>query len=283
MKNILILTDFSETAENASKAALWLAGRTHSDLLLYNSFIKYPTIATYAGSSWKVDECIERKDRSKEELKFLRERLNLTEDHSVAGLRKPVIHISSEDNDLGSAVTKLTNENDIELIVMGARNPEGKPGLFGRDINSVIETTTCPVLILPVNSSIKNISRIFFASDYGDGDIVALNYLSRFAELLNCELEIVHVDDNEERNASVNKKMKRFEEVLASTKFSNLKQNVLNGKNVVSRINRLLNSNEDMLAMAHKQQSFCTRFFHDSTVKEAVDNQKAPLFIFPLI
>jgi len=283
MKNILVLTDFSENAANASKEALWLARRTHSDLLLYNSFIKYPSIAAYAGSSWKVDECLESKSHSKEELSFLRERLDSTDDHSSSGLRKPIIRTFSEDNDLGSAVVKLIHENDIELIVMGTRNPEGKPGLFGRDINSVIENAACPVLILPGNSSIKNISRIFFASDYGDDDIVALNYLSRFAELLNCELEVVHVDDNEERNASVNKKIKRFEEVLASTKFSNLKQNVLNGKNVVSRINRLLNNNEDMLAMVHTQQSFCTRLFHDSTVKEAVSNQKAPLFIFPLI
>ena len=282
MKSILVLTDFSKIAENASKQAFWLAERTHSDLLLYNSFIKYPSIASYAGGSWKVDECIEGKHQSREELKFLSERLNAIHDHSVAGLRKPAIHTLSEDNDLASSVTKLTNENEIELIVIGARNAEGKPGLFGRDIDSVIERAARPVLILPCNSSIKHIGKIFFASNYSSGDLVALGYVSNFAELLNCDLEIVHIDQHMEKDASVHEKMKHFEDVLASTKFSGLKQNALGGKNVITRLNRLLkNDNGVMLAMVHAQRSFCTRFFHHSLVKEAVADQKAPLLIFP--
>jgi nucleotide-binding universal stress UspA family protein len=282
MKSILVLTDFSENAANASNEAFWLAERKHIDLLLYNSFIKYPSIASYAGTPWKVDECIESKNHSKEGLKFLSEQLNSIDDHSAAGLRKPVIHTICEDNDLGSAVAKLINENNIELIIMGARNPEGQPGLFGRDINSVIEKAVCPVLILPGNFSLKSITRIFFASNYTEDDIIALSYIAKFAELLNCDLEIVHIDNDMERAPAVNKKMKHFEQVLANTKFGGLKQNTHHGKNVINRLNRLLDDNNgDMLAMVHTKRSFCARFFHHSTVKEAIANQKAPLLIFP--
>jgi nucleotide-binding universal stress UspA family protein len=284
MKSILVLTDFSENATNASKGALWLAERKHADLLLYNSFIKYPSIASYAGTSWKVDECIESKNHSKEQLKFLSEQLSSIDDRSVAGLRKPEMYTISEDNDLGSAVVRLINEYDIELIVMGARDPEGQPGLFGRDINSVIEKAVCPVLVLPGNFSLKSISRILFASNYTESDIIALSYIVKFAELLNCDLEIVHINNDMESAPGVNKKIKHFEEVLENTKFGSIKQNALNGKNVINRLNRLLdNGNGDMLAMVHAQRSFFARFFHHSTVKEAIANQKAPLLIFPLI
>jgi nucleotide-binding universal stress UspA family protein len=283
MKSILVLTDFSENAANASKEALWLAEHRHTDLLLYNSYIKYPSIASYAGGSWKIEECIERKDQSKEELKFLAERLKSFNNEAATGLRNPAIHTISEDNDLGSAVARLINENDIELIVMGARNKDGQAGLFGHDINTVIEHATCPVLILPGNSSLKNIAKIFFASNYIKDDIIALSHSARFAESLNYDLAIVHVDNETENSILANKKMEKFEEILSATKFNKVKQISINGKNVISRLNRLLHNNPgNMLAMVHTKRTFFTRLFHHSTVKEAIENQKAPLLIFPL-
>jgi len=44
MKNILVLTDFSENASAAAEAGLLLAGKMHADILLYNTYINYQTI-----------------------------------------------------------------------------------------------------------------------------------------------------------------------------------------------------------------------------------------------
>ena len=47
MKNVLVLTDFSQNSYAAAEAGLLLAGKLHTDLLLFHTYINYQTMASY--------------------------------------------------------------------------------------------------------------------------------------------------------------------------------------------------------------------------------------------
>jgi hypothetical protein len=65
MKTILVLTDFSKNATLAAAEALTLGGKLHADLLLFNTYITYPTAASYAGADWLAEEFAERQTQMK--------------------------------------------------------------------------------------------------------------------------------------------------------------------------------------------------------------------------
>ena len=101
MKNILVLTDFSNNATAAAEAGLIIAGKMHADMLLFNTYINYQTITSYGGGGWVVDEFTERKHKSKLGLEALTEGLESLSYHLDPGDRQPVITSESDDSDLG--------------------------------------------------------------------------------------------------------------------------------------------------------------------------------------
>jgi nucleotide-binding universal stress UspA family protein len=279
MKNILVLTDFSDNATTAAETGLIIAGKMSADILLFNTYINYQSIASYGGGGWIVDEFTERKHKSKLGLQALTEGLESLSYQLDTGDRKPAINSESDDNDLGLDVAELIKTKNVELVVMGARSGNKESFMFGADTNAVIEYSTRPVLIVPSGADIKKIHKIILATDFQDADMKAIHYLAKLGNLLHCQLEIIHVRGS---GSECDKNKKAFEDQLSAIKYTGLKYHEVNGKEVVNRLNRLVNEETgSMLAMVHIQNSFFIRLFQHSMVRKALVHQNTPLLIFP--
>src|SRR5665213_1324991 len=95
MKTILVLTDLSENAAHAAKAAVPIAGTLNMNLLLYNTRLILPVstyYADYAGGPWVVNDFIQWENESKEKLQWLADDLAPSLSKLDPQLRKPVIH-----------------------------------------------------------------------------------------------------------------------------------------------------------------------------------------------
>ncbi|MBS1519507.1 MAG: universal stress protein [Bacteroidetes bacterium] len=280
MKNVLVLTDFSQNSYTAAEAGLLLAGKLHTDLFLFHTYINYETITSYGGGGWIVDEYTERKHQDRIGLQTMTEGLESISSRLDPEDRKPAINSESNDSDLGLDVADLIHRKNIELIVMGARsNPPEEIG-FGADTNAVMEYATRPVLITPGGTDLRKIHKILFATDFEKGDIEAVHYMARLAKLFYWKLEIVHVCDSGHDHCS--NKEADFKNHLEKLDITGLNYQEINGKDVVNRIHRFLsNEPETILAMVHVQNSFLVRLFQHSLVRKALVNQKTPLLIFP--
>ncbi|HVW13281.1 MAG TPA: universal stress protein [Mucilaginibacter sp.] len=280
MKNILVLTDFSKNAASAAEAGLLLAGKMHTDLLLYNTYIDYQTIASYGGGGWIVDEFSERKNKSRIGLDSLIEGLESLSGQLDAGDRKPNIYAESDDNDLAIDMVDLINTKNIEMIVMGARSDTADDYMFGADTNAVIGYATRPVLITPAGTELRNQHRIVFATDFEDADMEAIHFIARIAKSFYYKVEIVHVSDNDKNGCD--EKEKDFQIRLAKVKYLGMQYYRIKGKNVIDELNQFIDDIPGtILAMTHVQNSFLIQLFQHSMVKKALANQKAPLLIFP--
>jgi nucleotide-binding universal stress UspA family protein len=280
MKNMLILTDFSANAYTAAQAGLLLAGKLHTDLLLFHTYINYQTMASYGGGGWIVDEFTERKRQDRIGLQALTEGLESISDQLDPGDRKPVINSESNDSDLGLDVADLIHRKNVEMVVMGSRsNPPEDIG-FGADTNAVLEYSTRPILITPAGTDLRKIHKILFATDFEEGDVEAVHYMARLAKLFHWKLEIVHVCDT--GGSHCNNKEADFKNRLDKLHITGLRYLDINGKDVVNRIHRFLSSeSRTVLAMVHVQNSFLVRLFQHSLVRKAIANQETPLLIFP--
>jgi len=280
MKNVLVLTDFSPNAYTAAEAGLVLAGKLHTDLLLFHTYIDYQTITSYGGGGWIVDEYTERKRQDRIGLAAMTEGLESMSSQLAPEDRKPAVNSESNDSDLGLDVEDLIRRKNVEMIVMGSRSHQPEEIGFGADTNAVIDYSTRPVLITPTGTNLSKIHKILFATDFEDGDIEAVHYMARLAKLFHWKLEIVHVCDSRHNHCS--NKEDDFKNQLEKFDITGLDYLEINGKDVVQRLHKFLGSEPGtILAMVHVHNSFLVRLFQHSLVRKALVNQKTPFLIFP--
>jgi len=285
MKKILILTDFSKNATAAAEAGYRIAARMHKDVLLYNSYIKYPSLTGYAAGAWLVDEFIDRERQSKKNLQFVMEGLESLGVDLSANDRAPRIDTLCEDCDLGQAMDSISDTKNIELIVMGAKNEkqQGDTFLYGADTTAVIENARQPILIVPEGWSIENLREVIYATDFEEGDIKAIHHLTRFGSSFHLMINIIHVNEKNAREVCrYEEKETSFRQSVAGLKYPGLIYHDLNGKDTLDRLQRLLKEKQgSMLAMLHMQNSYLIRLFQHSLVTQVIKHQKSALLIYP--
>lgn len=282
MKKILVLTDFSANATCAAEAALLFSGKLHTDLLLFNTYIDYATMSSYAGGGWVIDEVTERKKSSKQGLELLTEGLESLSDQLEPGDRKPMISFDLNDCNLEMDVADILGENEVELIVMGARSHEKDEVLYGHDTSSIVNHATRPVLIVPAKTDLKQIRKVLFATDFDEADFKAIHYLMRLGKLFHYQLEIIHVARPDQKPTGQSDKALAFKAQLAQLKYTGLSYHEISGNDVINRLNHLSAKTGPMLlALLHHQRSFLGRLFARSKTQNILAEQKIPLLVFP--
>ncbi|MEO6851364.1 MAG: universal stress protein, partial [Mucilaginibacter sp.] len=179
MKNILVLTDFSDNATHAAKSGAKWTEKLHADLLLYNSFYNHPVVAAHAAGPLVVEEFVFRKDESLTKLDHLTFQMkHPAEDAAMDGYR-PNINFQSGEGSLGANVSAILRERQIDMIIMGASlNGALNHAFFGCDTMDVINNANCPVMVIPQKAEMKKIKKVTIATAFELADINAINYLS---------------------------------------------------------------------------------------------------------
>ena len=282
MKTILVLTDFTENASHAAKSAVLLGSKLNANLLLFNSYMMTPVIPHFAGGPWVVDEIIERENLSENKLRFLQSKLKGMVDGLEADSLKPEIYIQSGEGSVGANVEEIIQENNVEMVMMGARSGSNMEHILnGSETSDIISRSRRPVLIVPRDVRLQKIKKVVFATDFSDEDFKALHYLSQLGNKLNHQLEVVHVCPIENKDTA-NFEKKSFFNKLLKLDFPNMTYKEVRGKEVINRLNNLCNEvGADLLVLMHHQHSIFTRLFEHSATKEALQNQQIPLLVIP--
>lgn len=279
MKSILLLTDFTENTKAAARAALILSQKMHKDLLLMNTYVFLPSAENYVGYQWYPDVFKEVEEENQEQLYQLKLQLEETSHTTIdAGDRRPIIHTTVEIADLGLGIDDVIEKNNIELILMATHQDEA---LSINHVNEVIRNAKVPVIVVPAGSDIKKIAEIIYATDYDIGDINAIGYTLKIARTFGIELKVVHV--SEAGSADTNEKEKSaFEDRLKKIHARNMSYQIVNGKDMETRLARLVKTEHaGLLAMLHHHHSFFGRLFIHSDTKQLLRDNKIPMLIFP--
>jgi len=286
MKNILVLTDFTENAAHAAKSAVLFAGALNTNLLLHNTLTALPVssyYSDYAGGPWIADDFTERQDENQEKLSNLAESLEQAIAKLPPELHKPVVRCESREGNLGESVAAIIEEKNVELIVMGASS-EGtfEHVVNGSDTRSIIKHATRPVLVIPQNSVMKKLRKVIFATDFDEADMIGLRYLVKLAKLFTFEIEVVHVSIIGKTDFSALEREVSFLKQVNKLKFRDIIFKETRGKDVVGRLSDICNEDKaDILALVHYQHSLLGRILISSTTKKALSKQQIPLLIFP--
>jgi nucleotide-binding universal stress UspA family protein len=282
MKSILIPVDFSENAVHAAKSAVLLSTKLNADILLFNNYVSVPVVPHYAGGPWVVDDLLQLKNESKIELQKLAKVLGPFIGRKEETQRKPSIDTLCGEGNLGDNIADIIHDQDIEMVVIGARSDSTIDHfLYGSETSLIIDKSTRPVFIIPPKADFHKLQKVLFATDFNESDIKAIHYLVKLGKLFDFQLEIVHVNlMGKDEDSNSNHKIDFIKQLL-SFKYPRTTYKEILGKDVVDRLNDHCDETEvDVLAMVHHHYSPFMRMLKQSTSKKALSQQKIPLLIF---
>lgn len=282
IKNILVLTDFSQNAKSAEEYALQLAIKAKANLILYNAYPPLPAMPVSGNVVWPHDPSASLQVQSISNLQSrvyeLEAGLTKIKDDSF----KPEIrHLG----DAGSLIHKLNDiaaENNIWLVVMGTKGESFADNiLFGSNVFKVLDKIHCPVLIIPHNAIYENFEKIGYATDLKSDDLSIVEWLKELTEIFHIELFMMNVSaDMVTTEEEVSKTM--TEEVLFTKSPDQPNINYFQGKNIKHTLQEVIEEyNVDILALKHRKYGFFHSLFHSSTSDDMVKHTKIPILVFP--
>lgn len=269
MRNILLLTDFSENAQNAIDYAFQLfKGNVVTFSLLYihkiNSYTTDDLILSSATSS--IYSSIIKNHKT--ELK------NLINSYSeIYKNEKYQFNSFCDYSTFISAVKKSIELNKIDLIVMGTSGASNaNKFIFGSNTINVIRNIETPVLAIPKGSIFKIPKKALFITENDDiFDESSLTPLMDILKMYNSKLEILSFEDT---NFAKKDKMILFFSDIEHHFYTVKESHIDVVINTVIQINKI-----DFIAKIINRKSFLNRLIHSATTLKITYYSRIPFLI----
>jgi len=273
MENILVLTDFSHSAAMAANAAVDLAIKLETNIILLNTYLTTPE----PGNA--LTPAANRSDALLNEAGRLTHLIN---GHS-AGSFKPGVKIMQEHGMLSAKVEMVQRSNAVLMIIMGSRSKINCNSFYGSDIYAVINKATCPVLVIPDSQHQFAIHNVVFLTDMPTTDINAAEYLAKLAKILKFDILISPVTDqvmvmdlleaDEPACFTGNLSKLNGEDIcLANLQGDNFSQELITVEQPVKT---------SVIAIVHKKHYLYWRLFNQVQSKVLSQHNKASFLILP--
>ncbi|WP_316818309.1 universal stress protein [Pedobacter nyackensis] len=190
---IVIFTDFSSAALNATNYAAALAGQLNVTRLLICYSEHIPTTMEMSSQSIRLTQ-----QEHQRHLKLLR---NLKDDLQTHLNEKIVIETHIDQRPLDEIVNSYNQEQFAGLVVMGIAGKSRLERTFiGSNTIRVARIATIPLLIVPEHTLFRKIERVVFACDLRKvSKTTPALAIKRMVSTLGAKLSILNVDHNEER------------------------------------------------------------------------------------
>jgi nucleotide-binding universal stress UspA family protein len=270
MKQILIPTDFSETANNALQYALELALLTGAGCTLVHAY-EMP----YDFAAQMENRVVAIKKSAREKLQAYVEELK--QDQRYQSIRFDML---VEEGTPESVVEDLTEDIGADLVVIGLNKRSGWNSYFSGNTGAdVIERSRIPVLAVPAGGRFKKPGEIVYAASYREEDLENLEELSAFTKLFDARLRVVHII-NEHTQEEKQRFRKFSEKVQDRLTYPNVVQELHVAHDVEDGIKEAAGTEGVIIAMAHYHKSVFKELFSKSHTEEMAKETLVPLFVF---
>ena len=287
MKNLLIATDFSANAKHAAEYGYELARQLKTNVILCNAFVVPAEVPQGGVLVWPQYEYEEIFDGSEGALKDLKVHLkvHLEKKNKTAGF-KPGIRFISDTGTVSGVIKEITDNNDIQLIVMGTHG-SGKLEtlILGNHSRRMIDEAQYPLLLIPPRSNFSGVKKIAFATDFKElqKDLEAIYSLVPMLKRLNAELLLTHVYDEHRHTPEFKKQLEQFlAEISNKANYPNIYYRILQDDKAEAGLDWLCRYGDvDMLAMVHRKHSFLDKIISGSYTQKMAGHISIPLLVIP--
>lgn len=274
MKKILIPTDFSATAKNATFYAFKLAKQLHADeVILYHGYQAPvnidPMVPTVVMPD--IDTLRESSERILAHFKSI-----------VCPFCDPSITVSTlaRYDHLGDGLDDICHETGAALIVMGITGASIlEEKLIGSNTLSVAENGTVPVIIVPPKAVFTKIEEVMLVCDFKKVvETTPVQPIKNILDATGAKLFVLHVDhENKQWSADT-----PFESLMLDTLLYSYKPEYLfeNNNNFIEAVNIVaLEKMVDIIITMPKKHGLFEGLFHSSATKKLAYHSNVPIMV----
>ncbi|TDH19784.1 hypothetical protein EXU57_22250 [Segetibacter sp. 3557_3] len=265
MNTILVPTDFSETARNASRYAFEFARHVSATkIVLYNAYQ-----APYAGDPTlpvvQLFDFEEVKKSSTERLESFRRELLPVAPEGLAVETRSTFAI------LAGNIEETCEETAADLILMGITGGSGLDVLIGSNTLSVAEQSKVPVIIVPSNAVYRPIQKLLLVLDNNKvAHSGPVKWIKKMIDETGARLQVLNIDHsrNTPDNGVLREALSDYDPEYHHVDYNSFWEATNNfaGKQQV-----------DMIIVIQKKHGFFDNIFRHNHTKELAFHTHVPL------
>lgn len=272
MKTILYASDLSNSEVSVLRYAHKLSLALDAQLYVFHSY-QMPPVRLVARSSEQM-ESLSIREQKEVVTKYCKKHLDKNLKNIKVGV---TVGDSVLDDVLDTAIKIKPN-----LVIIGKKDKHTQRGLLASDIGlELLKRLTFPILIVPNNVSDKPVKTILYATDFEDGDILAINKILPTAKDMGATIHVVHVSTK--REYAGKEKMENFKKLLADQiDYDKIKFEVLFSENIEKELNlhsqRI--SADIVVLLERDEKGFFQKLFTKSIAEKLEVKINIPLMSF---
>ncbi|MFT3949628.1 MAG: universal stress protein [Agriterribacter sp.] len=273
MKTIIIPTDFSPTALNATNYAVDMALALNAAVLLLHVYQVPVSYNNNMDVPLPIIDINQMEEINKEKIQTLKEQL----EHITSGKIK--IDTDVRMGMLTEELEELSETVKPFAIVMGNKGGGAVERLLvGSSTLSAIKNLKWPIIVVPSGATFSGIRKIGFACDLKKiKETTPVAYLKEWAKAFDAELGVLNVDYNKD---SFSEEIKSKTALLQSLLGEGVKTGFffINNEDVETGINEFAeNNNLDLLIVVPRKHNLFERLFQKSHASELVFHSHIPI------
>lgn len=280
MKTILVLTDFSVSADYAAHYALKLAQMMKADLLLCNIYESpaAPLIEAHTGFPFSTPE-----EDSMNDLGELAARLKTAAEKASATNFKPEITQCSLSGTLAGGINQLVSQYELLMAVISGHGAGILSNLFSTNhAREIIENAVFPVLIVPYQARFSRYRNIAFATSKNVADFKTLQTLTDMALAMEAEIWVTHITTQADTLQEEKELIHFFSRVAVGLGRALVRYRVIRSHDTTAGL--LLLSSErdtDLLVLVHRKRNFLQQIFNGSITHQLMQRPFKPILVYP--
>ncbi|WP_312991382.1 universal stress protein [Chryseobacterium flavum] len=271
MKTIIICTDFSQEAENATHYAASMAKENKYKVILFNlQSISIHALNAQVSADFFYEQTLKNQKKISDKATEIGRLYTIKTGHYLAS---------------GNFIEELNNciqavKGDFIVMGMGEKTLEQR--LLGNTVVKAIHRIKKPILIIPSHIEYTGIRKILFAYDtHRNMTWTAMDDIYSFIKDFNAEIEVFNVSE----------RLEDFTEVIHDTDLNSghnlddLKYSfkIIQSIEVIKAIEEEVKiTNSDLLTMIPYKYNFVESLFHRSKTAIMAYKNKVPLLSIPL-
>lgn len=271
MKHVLVITDFSQNAQNALNYGCLLFEGVPTFFHLLNAC----PIHQFTKNEEALDKWTQKSISNLEKLLNEIKGNNKNTRHSFGAISKPL--------PITVATTNVVSKENIDIILLPTKGPKGaKETFLGTDAVSIINTIkSVPIIVVPKVFTVKKPVQIIFSTNFKRVfNRKELETLTVVAKSLNCKIKIIQImnDNNLDEFQKLNKEY--LADIFSGLEHSFEKIQVKTSE--TAAINDYVKKMEgDMISLVNHNYNFLQKIIQENVVKKVTFNSEVPILVLP--
>ena len=271
MKQILVATDFSNSAANAMEYAMALAKTLDMEVCAIHAILPTEGVDNNMYNAFFIKDYYNNKRQA---LKEWAAGYTIKDEY-----RNIDVSTLCEVGLVKNVVAKYINEHHVELLVMGITGATGIAGIVGSNASTLVSIVKIPTLIIPQESKFSKTPVITLATDYetrlSADDVNALNEM--VLAFGSQKMQVLYVGEKSEVKY-VETGESRLKELI---KHTELEFNYINQSSTINGIMDFIEKHRetDILCLVKHHHNVVYRLFNRSTVNQVMNKSVKAILV----